>query len=137
LSPAEERNTQLYREVPLIGSLMQLFGRESRSVRSQRAALGLESLDGRVMPAAVVDPPPGLPRGGEEIPTLTRSGGEEIPPSPGAGRGEVNLSRSRGGTEEIPQWSLSPGGEVTLNAWRNAGEEIPSFMRVIGEEIAT
>jgi hypothetical protein len=74
----------------MIRSLMGLFGRGSERVTPpRRVALGLESLDGRVMPSAVIATPAMVPGAvhvqtvgshqGEGGPTVLRNAGEEIP----------------------------------------------------------
>ena len=125
-------------------SLVGLLGWSSERVApSRRAALGVESLDGRVMPSAMIADPPRI---GEEIPTLTRLGStEEIPQSH---RGDVSVSGRRGSTEEIPQLVGAPQEHVNLNPSPNCGEEIPQWpsaqeqvslnaSRSKGEEIPT
>ena len=109
----------------MIRSLMKVLGGSSERVApSRRAALGVESLDGRVMPSAmIVDPPP---REGEEIPTVTRRGStEEITQLTASPQERVSRDVPKGGMEELPQ---SDRGEVTLYLSNGSLQEIPSFM---------
>jgi hypothetical protein len=98
----------------MIRSLMGLLGWSSERVApTRRAALGLESLDGRVMPA-----------GGIATPKLFLAA---IAEPPGPRDGEIPTAYRHAG-EESPQRAASPQAQVSLNVCRNAGEEIPSFM---------